>query len=103
MISSADVTSFTPLLNAHRAVHTFLSASSREDSMFASADDLSTILWTQELQAAIDRSGSVIAKLAAEKDEEAQMTREKLVAVHEALKGAAEKLWKGDEDVFGVA
>lgn len=103
MISSADVTSFTPLSDAHKAVHAFLSGSSREDSMFASADDLSTILWMQELQAAIDGSISVIAKLAAEKDEEAQMTREKLIAVNGALRDAADKLWKGDENVFGVA
>lgn len=71
--------------------------------MFASAEDLSRILWTQELQSAIDRTGSVIVKLAAEKTEEALEMKEKLEALNVVLRDATEKVsQESEKDVFGI-
>lgn len=102
IISSPDTEGFARLLAAHRAVHTYLATSAKEDSMFTSADDLSSILWTQELQAAIDRSTSVIAKLTAEKTEEALQLKEELQAVNLAFRNAADTPSVDNDDVFGA-
>lgn len=69
--------------------------------MYASADDLSSILWAQELQAAIDRSGSVVAKLAAERTDEALKVKVELEAVNVAFRAAADTMWLDEDDIFG--
>lgn len=102
MISTAETAALRCLKDSHAVVHAFLSASKREDGMYSSAIDLSTILWAQEVHAGIDRSQSVVAKLANEKDEEAEKTRAKLSEVHRELCTLADKLWSVDEDVFGT-
>lgn len=64
---------------------------------------MSVLVWAQELHTAIKKSGSVIEKLAQEKDEEAVETKTKLSTIQENLQIVLKSLWIGEDNVFEVA
>lgn len=70
--------------------------------MFASARGLSIVTWATELQSAIEKTASVIPKLAAEKTEESLAAKEQLEGLLPMLQEALAKVWDGKEDVFGI-
>ena len=102
IIASPDVPSPDALIQAQSNIHAYLASASREDSMYASARDLSVVSWATELQTAIDKTLSVIPKLAAEKTDEATATKDKLEELLPRLQEAIKRAWEGNEDVFGI-
>jgi cohesin loading factor subunit SCC2 len=90
------------LIRAQSNIHAYLASASRDDSMFASARDLSLVSWATELHSAIDKTASVIPKLAAEKTDEATATKERLESLLPRLRDALKGAWEGDADVFGI-
>ncbi|KAK1920549.1 sister chromatid cohesion C-terminus-domain-containing protein, partial [Papiliotrema laurentii] len=65
--------------------------------------DMSTLVWAQELHLAIKKSGSIVDKLAEEKDTEAQDTRVKLQEIAQLLKNTLRNAWTGDDNLFEVS
>jgi cohesin loading factor subunit SCC2 len=61
---------------------------------------MSTIMWAQELQAAIKKSTSVAEKLDVEKDTESQTTRSNLQTISGTLQAALKGIWMGEDDGF---
>jgi hypothetical protein len=59
-------------------------------------------MWAQELQGAIRKITSVLEKLAEEKGEDADQTKEKMQGIVHALRLALRNVWAGDESVFEV-
>jgi cohesin loading factor subunit SCC2 len=65
---------------------------------------MSTLVWAQELHAAIKKSASVVEKLAQENDEEAVETREKLQMIQTSLRKILSAVWSAeDNNVFEVS
>jgi len=65
---------------------------------------MATLVWAQEIHSAIKKSGSVVEKLAQEKDEEAVETREKLQAIQTSLRKILGAVWSAeDNSIFEVA
>jgi cohesin loading factor subunit SCC2 len=64
---------------------------------------MSTLVWAQELHLAIKKSGSIVDKLAEEKDTEAQDTRVKLQEIAQLLKNTLRNAWTGDDNLFEVS
>lgn len=90
------------MLDARTSIKSFLASSARDETMLASANELSTILWAQELNAAIEKGESVVEKMSKEKTEEAMEAREKLNDLLGQLKEARSKVWEDEENVFGA-
>ena len=63
---------------------------------------MSCLIWAQELQTAIKKSASVVDKLAVEKEEEAQETRQRLQIITQQLRSTLRSVWMADDNVFEV-
>ncbi|EIW73035.1 hypothetical protein TREMEDRAFT_59198 [Tremella mesenterica DSM 1558] len=103
LISNPSADGCTSLLKAQHLIASFLSTAAGEDAMFSGARDMSSIIWAQELHAAISKGTSVVEKVAKEKGEEAEETREQLQVIIQALRSALLNVWNSDENVFGTS
>ncbi|WVQ94119.1 hypothetical protein IAU59_001197 [Kwoniella sp. CBS 9459] len=102
IIANADMSGLKNLCQAQQSIQTFLSSAAREDASLSSARDMASIVWAQELQAAIKKSILVVEKLQAEKDEEAQETSQRLQAIGTTLKNTLHNVWMGDVGLFEI-
>ncbi len=64
---------------------------------------MTTLIWAQELHLAIKKAGSLIEKLAEEKDAEAVETKVKLQQIEQTLKVTLQNVWTGDDNLFEIA
>ncbi|KAK1921174.1 hypothetical protein DB88DRAFT_92041 [Papiliotrema laurentii] len=103
IISNADTVACADLVGKHQQIHNYLTSAAREDAMFGCSFDMSTLVWAQELHLAIKKSGSIVDKLAEEKDTEAQDTRVKLQEIAQLLKNTLRNAWTGDDNLFEVS
>ncbi|OCF60187.1 hypothetical protein L486_02867 [Kwoniella mangroviensis CBS 10435] len=102
VIANVDMAGLQKLIEAQKAIMTFLSSAAREDGSLNSSRDMACIVWAQELQNAIKKSTSVVEKLTSEKDEEAQETSQRLQNIITTLKNTLRNIWMGDEGLFEV-
>ncbi|WWC90225.1 uncharacterized protein L201_005158 [Kwoniella dendrophila CBS 6074] len=102
VIANVDMLGLNRLIGAQASIMTFLSSAAREDGSLNSSRDMASIVWAQELQAAVKKSISVVEKLSAEKDEEAQETSQKLSVITTTLKNTLRNVWMGDDGLFEV-
>lgn len=58
------------------------------------------MVWAQELHAAIQKTGSIIEKLSAEKDEDAVAERERLQVMAQTFKAASRDVWQANDQLF---
>jgi cohesin loading factor subunit SCC2 len=59
-----------------------------------------SVIWAQELQAAIKKSQSVVDKLVIEKDTEAVETRDRLQRIGHQMRSALSNSWMNEDDGF---
>lgn len=63
---------------------------------------MASVIWAQELQNGIKKAGSIVEKLAAEKDDEAQEMGQKLLSIGMMLKTTLRNVWMTDDKLFEV-
>lgn len=117
VISDADVEAAKMIIGKHKAIKAYLSGAAREDAMYTvsqpmnrenwslilqSAIDMASVAWAQELQAAIAKIESVAEKLAAEKGQESEEARQKLVSISQLLSTTLRDIWTGDGSLFEI-
>ncbi|KAL7420405.1 Sister chromatid cohesion protein 2 [Cryptotrichosporon argae] len=103
VILDADVDACSRLIKAHSAIRSYLSTASRSDGMYESSDEVTRIMWAQELQTALTKTTSVIESYKSEKDEEAVATRERLQAIAQQLRTALRDVWATDDGLFEIS
>ena len=63
---------------------------------------MTRVLWAQELQLALRKAQSVVEKLAAENDEAALDTRERLKSIVNDMRQVSQTVWNPDEGLFEI-
>ncbi|KAK4684433.1 cohesin loading factor subunit SCC2, partial [Tremellales sp. Uapishka_1] len=98
VISSTDVTGAQTLVQAHSTIRSYLVKSSRDDGMFSSAREMTSVIWAQELQVAVKKITSVLDRLG--KEEKQEEAKENCQMISKMLKSALNNVWNGDEGLF---
>ncbi|EAL23165.1 hypothetical protein CNBA5100 [Cryptococcus deneoformans B-3501A] len=102
VISEASIDDLKKLIEAQASIRTFLNSAAHDDNSFTCSLDMASVIWAQELQNGIKKAGSIVEKLAAEKDDEAQEMGQKLLSIGMMLKTTLRNVWMTDDKLFEV-